>query len=816
MQDYVQGEITLQVDNINRLYHVLDPEQSGIQVSTTPGSDIVRIQYNMTYQDMTLLERNLKSAGNFIRFISNIPDTNGNGDHANQEYQGEEFFSGPQAGAIEYPEEHQYDQGQAEYGNTGYSRVYEENYNQPPVGDPHSQYYDPGMDNQYQGMNPGRKPQMQNPNPQMRPDIKGPGINQPPATMKRGPQYPGGQPDMMRGNPNLYDQKAPLQGGQNFKQYPNQSQQPQNPPYQPGPKGQPQQPPMRRPGPGGYQENPRDQYYEDQGSYYREMDQPDYYPDHGPKGNRPPNQGKPQPVMNPQAPQGPQGGRFPQGGKQPQANPAPQMMPGNQNQPYYGKAPQGQPPQGRGYPGGPQQRFPPGGEPSYQQDFRQPQGGQYQDEGPNYQQYPPRGGDKWAQPPQGGNNSGSNQGPGSKNSGSSGAQRSQGKPQVQSAQNTPNINYGHTGPINPNDKRGSAQAQVRGASANVPRGGHQGTGPNSSAGSQSGRGGHPGPVQSVAGQLHSSQKINKQQAANQSQQWAGKGNKKGIRDDGSVSSQSIGQSAGPESFSGSINPTGQQNPQRRGGPVESQEFGSPAISPPPNKDINLPKERFIDDTVENINRKPGFNKLKKKSTRRAQLLEEYLKGLAAGGGEPAPVVGQPVTSIGSISNMRVDMGSNVFVSSVALTDSNKADHSQQQSSPSVPHLDFTEQFDEEEDEERRRREAEHRAKQVAASGSLRQPLGEVGESDEINNDPEEQLESDGEEEEDFYGEEQFDPEFGEEEQPRAMTGPKEQPIAGGRFLATPGLHMSEVSRPKITNKGRAQPSPNDPRGGGSK
>lgn len=793
MQDYIQGEITLQVDKINRLYHVLDPEQTGIQVVTTPNSDIVRIQYNMPYTDMSLLEQNLRSAGSFIRFISNIRDTNGNGEHTGQDYQGEEYFTGPHGGAVEYPEEHQFDQGHVEYGNTGYSRVYEENYNQPPVGtNQPPPYYDP-MDNQYQPMGPGgRKPQNPPQGGQLRPDFKGANPIQPQGNIKRGPpQYPP-QGEMMRGNPNLYDQKT-IPQGPGFKPYPNQPQPAQNPQFQQGAKPQP---PMRRPIQGGY---PDDQYYDDQG-YYEEADQPDYYQDQQMKGNRPIKQPPQQPGINPGQPPG---GRYPQGVKQPQVNPAPQMMPGNQNPGMYGKGQKPPQTQGRGYPGDPQQRYPAGGDPGYGQDYRQPQGGQFADEGQNFpQQYPPRGQDKWNQPPPPqGTGSGSNQGAGSKNSHSSGAQKSQGKPQVQSAQNTPNIHHGHTGVAGPADKRGSGQQHVRGASANVPRGGHQGTGPNSSAGSQSGRGGLPGPVPtSVAGQLHSSQKIKQQQGPGQAQQWAGKGNKKGMRDDGSVSSQSIGQSAGPESFSGSINPSSQLHPQRRGNPIDSQDFGSPAISPAPAKDANLPRERYIDDTVENINRKPGFNPNKKKLNRRAQLLEEYLKTLGAGG-EPAP---QQITSIGSISNMRVDMGSNVFVSSVALTESNKVDQSQVQSSPSVPHLDFTEQFDEEEDEERRRRDAEQRAKQVAASGPLRQPLVEVGESDEINNDPEEQLESDGEEEDDFMEEEQFYPDFGEEEQ--KMSPIEERPIAGGRFVGTQGLQVSEASRPKITNKNKPQQS----------
>jgi hypothetical protein len=793
MQDYVHGEMTLQVDNINRLYHVLDPEQQGYEIITTPNSDIIRIQYNMPYSEMAILEKNLRSTGNFVKFIANIPDNNGNGngDQPVQDYQGEEYFTSPQGGAMEYPEEHQYDHGQnVEYANTGYSGVYEETYNQPPVGaNQQGQYYE-AVDNQFQQMNQGRKQPMQGQNPQLRP---GQGMNQPPAAVKRGGQY-SGQGELLRGNPNLYDQKQ-LPPGQNFKPYANQPQQPQNLQYPAGAKQQP----MRRPVPGEYPDNQREQYYDEQAGYFRDVDQQEYYPDQQLKGARPQApQGKLQPAMGTMQPQG---GRFPQGAKQPPANPAPQMMPGNQAQPYYGKGPAPQQQQPRGYPGAPQQRYIAGqGEQpqGYLQDFRQTgTAAQYQEDAQiqGYaQQYPQRGQEKWNQPLSGGKDSGSNQGPGSKNSQSSGAQKSQGKQQGQNPQNTTDV-HGHSTGVSLVDKRGSGQQHVRGASANVPRGGHQGTGPNSSAGSQSGRGGHPAPVQSVAGQLHSSQKIKQQQPAAQSQQWGAKGNKKGLRDDGSVSSQSIGQSAGPESFTGSIHPTGPVNPQRRGN--QGEDFGSPAISPPPTKDINLPKERFIDDTVENINRKPGFNKAKKKCTRRAQLLEEYLRGLATGA-EPAP---QHLTSIGSISNMRVDMGSNVFVSSVALTESNKVDTSQPLSSPSVPHLDFTEQFDEEEDEERRRRDAD-RAKQAASSGPLRQPLGEVGESDEINNDPEEQLESEGEEE-DFFDEEQFDPELGEEEQAPAPAI-KEKPVAGGRFLATPGLQVSEVSKPKITNKGKPQ------------
>ena len=63
---------------------------------------------------------------------------------------------------------------------------------------------------------------------------------------------------------------------------------------------------------------------------------------------------------------------------------------------------------------------------------------------------------------------------------------------------------------------------------------------------------------------------------------------------------------------------------------------------------------------------------------------------------------------------------------------------------------------------------------------------------------------DGEEEDDFMEEEQFYPDFGEEEQ--KMSPIEERPIAGGRFVGTQGLQVSEASRPKITNKNKPQQS----------
>lgn len=52
-----------------------------------------------------------------------------------------------------------------------------------------------------------------------------------------------------------------------------------------------------------------------------------------------------------------------------------------------------------------------------------------------------------------------------------------------------------------------------------------------------------------------------------------------------------------------------------------------------------PNEKFIDDTVENINRKPGFNRLKKKYHVREKKLQEY-KARVRGDGDPMDVVNQ--------------------------------------------------------------------------------------------------------------------------------------------------------------------------------
>ena len=46
-------------------------------------------------------------------------------------------------------------------------------------------------------------------------------------------------------------------------------------------------------------------------------------------------------------------------------------------------------------------------------------------------------------------------------------------------------------------------------------------------------------------------------------------------------------------------------------------------SPKKQTQMHTVNEKFIDDTVENVNRKPGFNKLKKKSNSRHKKLEEY-------------------------------------------------------------------------------------------------------------------------------------------------------------------------------------------------
>ncbi len=49
---------------------------------------------------------------------------------------------------------------------------------------------------------------------------------------------------------------------------------------------------------------------------------------------------------------------------------------------------------------------------------------------------------------------------------------------------------------------------------------------------------------------------------------------------------------------------------------------------------NVPYEKFIDDTVENVNRKPGFNRQKKKFSERQKKLEEYLQQMKEAGKSP--------------------------------------------------------------------------------------------------------------------------------------------------------------------------------------
>lgn len=106
-----------------------------------------------------------------------------------------------------------------------------------------------------------------------------------------------------------------------------------------------------------------------------------------------------------------------------------------------------------------------------------------------------------------------------------------------------------------------------------------------------------------------------------------------------------------------------------------------------------PNEKFIDDTVENINRKPGFNRLKKKYNVRAKKLEEYkvrISSQADDGQAPAGHDSQQRKSSDSSSKKNSDGGEQ------QAGDASKA----RNLDPKMkPHLDFGLEFDENDSEQ---------------------------------------------------------------------------------------------------------------------
>lgn len=87
MKSAIRGTITVKVEqNVERLYNYIDPEQDGLHIIITPGSDIVQIKYELLRQDMEILESNLKDA-KFIKIISNVPEYQNNSSSDAEQYE---------------------------------------------------------------------------------------------------------------------------------------------------------------------------------------------------------------------------------------------------------------------------------------------------------------------------------------------------------------------------------------------------------------------------------------------------------------------------------------------------------------------------------------------------------------------------------------------------------------------------------------------------------------------------------------------------------------------------------------------------------
>jgi hypothetical protein len=75
MKGTVRGVLSLRVvdGNVQKLWHVIDPEQDGIEVITNPGSDVAQIRYDLLKQDLELFEAHLRGSP-IIQILSNIPE----------------------------------------------------------------------------------------------------------------------------------------------------------------------------------------------------------------------------------------------------------------------------------------------------------------------------------------------------------------------------------------------------------------------------------------------------------------------------------------------------------------------------------------------------------------------------------------------------------------------------------------------------------------------------------------------------------------------------------------------------------------------
>ena len=132
-----------------------------------------------------------------------------------------------------------------------------------------------------------------------------------------------------------------------------------------------------------------------------------------------------------------------------------------------------------------------------------------------------------------------------------------------------------------------------------------------------------------------------------------------------------------------------------------------------------PNEKFIDDTVENINRKPGFNRSKKKKYDRDRKLEEYLA--------------------------RVDSQAEIERKDSGTSSQKKSDGGQKEAGDKAkqrnvnpkknPNLDFGFEVEEGESE--------------SHDGSNSNRQQRIGEEDEYNEEQEFVSDEDGEEEEDY-------------------------------------------------------------------
>ena len=265
MKGTVRGVLSLRVvdGNVQKLWHVIDPEQDGIEVITNPGSDVAQIRYDLLKQDLELFEAHLRGSP-IIQILSNIPEP------VPPEEIEDDFDDYDQMGHMGQPPPQKYPQQQrVQPPNPGYYNPNEYQDLQPQLRGPKPPHYAPYEQHDQQrplpqyNQKPNHSQTFKQPPPQQ--------LNQLPAPNM--PPYKAGIPQRGFEQP-AYPPQGQIQG--QFKQH-----QPHQQPY-----------PQRKPQPHEqhdsqiYQKDPMYENYSD----YRQPHQPPQHhqpaPHHQPMHNQ--------------------------------------------------------------------------------------------------------------------------------------------------------------------------------------------------------------------------------------------------------------------------------------------------------------------------------------------------------------------------------------------------------------------------------------------------------------------------------------------------------------------------------------------------